>query len=93
MMIGDNLLVTVAKVLLGAVELAVHDYPYARMERSVWLEEGESKEIAPEVWVTYCGCQNGVDGPRVKIEIKAESLPVHRKEVWDAIRPTRDYLS
>lgn len=93
-MIGDNLLVTVAKILLGALELAVHDYPYAGMERSVWIEEGQSKEIAPEVWVTYCGSKKGVDGPRVRIGIEApKALLVHRKEVWDAIRPSRDYLS
>ncbi|MBM4072494.1 MAG: carbon storage regulator [Planctomycetes bacterium] len=64
------------------------------MERSVWIEEGQSREIAPEAWVTYYGPKKGVDGPRVRIGIEApRSLPVHRKEVWDAIRPTRDWSS
>ena len=86
---GEHLFVTLAKIGADQIELDAHDSS-AIAKSSLRLKANESIEIRPDIYITFVEVRDGEKGQLARLGIEApRDVPVHRKEVWDAIHGDR----
>jgi sRNA-binding carbon storage regulator CsrA len=87
--IGDHLFVTVKMIGTGHIELGVHDSE-TNANFSHRIKKDELIEIGPEIRVGFFDVREFEKGPKARLGIDLpRDVPVHRKEVWDALRDDR----
>jgi carbon storage regulator len=86
---GEQLFVTLAKIGAGQIELDVHDTSVIA-KSSHRLKANETIEISPDIYITFVEARESEKGQSARLGIEApRDVPVHRKEVWDAIHGDR----